>query len=230
MQWGWQTACLLLMLFPSIPFFGMIGENFPDISGNSDSDNAISQDKKISNSLHRNSHTINDEVILLQSNNLHNNNSSSNSNNRIRNNSLDVISLSSHDDDEEEDEKGVKEISNENTTLLLSELCKKTWFMMSLIAIFCAGSTELGLCQWLPDYCESVLGYPRWVGSFSLTLFSVLMALGRISASYSKMSGYDILLYSAVTTFVLLLFGCFLPISSLALIACILNGFTGSGK
>ena len=126
--------------------------------------------------------------------------------------------------------QGFPSITEEGTTFVpMRSLITQRWFLVALAAIFLGGSAEMGLAQWLPTYCQEVLGYPHWLSGFALTLFSVAMAIGRIGIGYIGMraSPYDVLLVSCVVSFFLFIMASFLP-KDLALTAAILVGMTGS--
>ena len=109
-------------------------------------------------------------------------------------------------------------------------LSRGRWFWGALAAIFLGGATELGMAQWLPAYAETTLGYPQWVGGMALLLFSVAMAAGRmaVGAIGERVNPFVIMAWCCGSSAVLFLLGSFLPVSSLALAACIAVGFTGS--
>ncbi|HEY5953981.1 MAG TPA: MFS transporter [Terrimicrobiaceae bacterium] len=112
----------------------------------------------------------------------------------------------------------------------LRHLLRERWFWGALAAIFLGGATELGMAQWLPAYAETTLGYPQWVGGTALLLFSVGMAAGRmvVGAIGERVNPFLVMAWCCGSSVVLFLLGSFLPVSSLALAACIAVGFTGS--
>jgi fucose permease len=112
----------------------------------------------------------------------------------------------------------------------LRHLLRGRWFWGALAAIFLGGATELGMAQWLPAYAETTLGYPQWVGGMALLLFSVGMAAGRmvVGAIGERVNPFVIMAWCCGSSVVLFLLGSFLPVSNLALAACIAVGFTGS--
>ena len=112
----------------------------------------------------------------------------------------------------------------------LRHLLRGRWFWGALAAIFLGGATELGMAQWLPAYAETTLGYPQWVGGMALLLFSVAMAAGRmvVGAIGERANPFVVMAWCCGSSVVLFLLGSFLPVSSLALAACIAVGFTGS--
>ena len=118
----------------------------------------------------------------------------------------------------------------EGTRTRVRDLLRRGWFLLALAAIFLGGATELGMAQWLPAYAETSLGFPAWIGGTSLLLFSVAMALGRIvvGAAGTRWNPYTIMALSCATSVVLFLAASFFPEDRVALVACILAGFTGS--
>ncbi len=118
----------------------------------------------------------------------------------------------------------------EGTRTRVRDLLRRGWFLLALAAIFLGGATELGMAQWLPAYVETSLGFPAWIGGTSLLLFSVAMALGRmvVGAAGTRWNPYTIMALSCATSVVLFLAASFFPEDRVALVACILAGFTGS--
>ena len=112
----------------------------------------------------------------------------------------------------------------------LRTLLGQKWFVVALLAIFLAGATELGMAQWLPAYAERSLDFPAWVGGGSLLLFSLMMAAGRmaVGAAGTRVTPFQAMGWGCALSVLLFLAGSFLPVSGLALAACILVGFTGS--
>lgn len=109
-------------------------------------------------------------------------------------------------------------------------LFRLPWFHLAVAGIFLGGATELGMAQWLPAYAETSLGFPTWIGGGSLLLFSVAMALGRmvIGSISVKIDPFRMMAWSCGTSVVFFLLGSFFPMPSVALICCIVAGFTGS--
>jgi MFS family permease len=109
-------------------------------------------------------------------------------------------------------------------------LMRRGWFIAALVAILLAGSTELGLAQWLPAYAEKTLRFPKWVGDSGLALFSLAMAAGRmLIGAYGSRFDPFLLLAAGGASSVLLFMGCsFLPWPTAALVCCMVVGLTGS--
>ena len=122
------------------------------------------------------------------------------------------------------------DLPHESVRTSVRSLFALRWFQFAAIGIFLGGATELGMAQWLPAYAETSLGFPPWISSGSLLLFSVAMALGRMVIGFTgaRINPFHLMAWSCGTTVVLFIFGSFLPVPSLALTACILAGFTGS--
>ncbi len=122
------------------------------------------------------------------------------------------------------------DLPHESVRTSVRSLFAQRWFQFAAIGIFLGGATELGMAQWLPAYAETSLGFPPWISSGSLLLFSVAMALGRMVIGFTgaRINPFHLMAWSCGTTVVLFIFGSFLPVPSLALTACILAGFTGS--
>jgi len=109
-------------------------------------------------------------------------------------------------------------------------LFRLPWFHLAVAGIFLGGATELGMAQWLPAYAETSLGFPKSISSGSLLLFSVAMALGRmvIGSISVKIDPFRMMAWSCGTSVIFFLLGSFFPMPSVALICCIIAGFTGS--
>ena len=112
----------------------------------------------------------------------------------------------------------------------LRELCRRSYFLVALVAIFLGGATELGMAQWLPAYAETGLGFSRWTGGMALLWFSLAMAVGRMLAGVlgHRFDGIRLMLLCCWASVVLFLLACFAPWSPVALAACIGAGLTGS--
>lgn len=112
----------------------------------------------------------------------------------------------------------------------MSKLLSRRWFLIAVAAIFLGGAAELGIAQWLPAYAETSLGYSAAFGGICLLLFSIAMALGRmvIGLIGNRVNPLTLMTWSCLSTIVLFVIGCFFPVAWVALLACILVGFTGS--
>lgn len=112
----------------------------------------------------------------------------------------------------------------------MSQLVRRGWFFVAMIAIFLGGATEAGMAQWLPLYAEKNLGYAPWVGGLSLLLFSLAMTFGRmiVGVAGRRMDPFVMMAWGCGFSAVLFWAGAFFPSAPVALFACIAAGFTGS--
>lgn len=112
----------------------------------------------------------------------------------------------------------------------LRHLVRIPYFLVALLAIFLGGATELGLTQWLPAYTEITLDFPKWYGGTALLVFSVLMAIGRISVGIMghRLTVFQLMTICCLGSAGLFLIGCFSPWRSVALSAFIAVGLTVS--
>jgi len=112
----------------------------------------------------------------------------------------------------------------------MRQLVRKAWFIGALIAIFLGGATELGIAQWLPAYAETSLGFSVEASGTALLFFSVAMALGRmvVGAAGSRVNPFTIMAVGCGLSVLLFMGGAFFTIPWLALVCCVLAGFTGS--
>lgn len=65
----------------------------------------------------------------------------------------------------------------------LRRLVRNPRFFLLLLAMLLCGGTELGPAQWLPAYAERALGWPRRLAPVILLMFSIAMAIGRLSGA-----------------------------------------------
>ena len=112
----------------------------------------------------------------------------------------------------------------------LRHLIRAPFYLYCIAAIFFGGAAEMGMAQWLPAFAELDLGFSRAIGSSSLLVFSLAMALGRMVVGLldNRVSIYRILVWSCASTTLLFLVAGFCPSPIVALAAAILAGFTGS--
>ncbi|MEI8062830.1 MAG: MFS transporter [Verrucomicrobiota bacterium] len=112
----------------------------------------------------------------------------------------------------------------------LRDLLRKPYFLIGLGALFLGGATEVGLAQWLPAYAEKSLGYSKWLAGLALLFFSLVMAIGRITAGMvgRRLNPFSLLLGCCVGSVFLFIVGCFAPWPVVALAACMAVGITGS--
>jgi fucose permease len=116
----------------------------------------------------------------------------------------------------------VKEVSR--TTL--RKLVWQKFFIISLAAVTLCGASELGMAQWLPAYAEQGLGFTRWIGGFSLMLFSLGMFIGRwlTGSAGHRFRPFTLETAGCIFTAVFILGGSLIPQPAIALIACICAG------
>ena len=112
----------------------------------------------------------------------------------------------------------------------LRALCRETYFLVALAAIFLAGATELGMAQWLPAYAEDGLGYTKWTGDMAFLAFSMAMAVGRMGAGMlgRRVAAIPLMLHCGWVSAVLFVMACFAPWRPAALAACAAVGLTCS--
>jgi len=90
----------------------------------------------------------------------------------------------------------------------LRKLVRNPRFFLLLLAMLLCGGTELGPAQWLPAYAERALGWPRRLAPVILLMFSVAMAVGRLSGARlaRRLRPETIIFGAAAVCAVLLLF------------------------
>lgn len=112
----------------------------------------------------------------------------------------------------------------------LRELCGRRFFLAALLAIFLAGSTEIGLAQWLPAYAETSLHFSKWIGGMALLCFSLAMMLGRMLAGMlgTRVRPLTLMIGGCWAAVACYLLACFSPWPVLALGASVAVGLTGS--
>lgn len=115
----------------------------------------------------------------------------------------------------------------EHQRVRLRSLIRRRWFVVAAFAIFLGAATELSLAQWLAGYAELALGFSRNTSGWALFVFSVIMAVGRmtIGALGNRVDGYSLMLWSGCGSVILFLGGAFLPVPEWALAACVIAGF-----
>lgn len=116
----------------------------------------------------------------------------------------------------------------EGQRVRLRTLIRRRWFVVAAFAIFLGAATELSLAQWLAGYAELALDFSRSTSGWALFVFSVVMAVGRmtIGALGNRVDGFNLMLWSSCGSVVLFLGGAFLPVPEWALAACVFSGFT----
>ncbi|MEI8198088.1 MAG: MFS transporter [Phycisphaerae bacterium] len=108
-------------------------------------------------------------------------------------------------------------------------LIREPYFLLTLVAIFLGGATEVGMAYWLPTYAEQNLHFPKFTADLAFLGFSLAMAAGRLAIGLlPHMKPIPLMLGCCVGSVVLFLAASFAPWPPVALAACILAGLTGS--
>ena len=112
----------------------------------------------------------------------------------------------------------------------LRVLVRDTSFLAVLLVISMAGATEVSMAQWLPAFAERGLGYSKATGGMALAGFSFAMLAGRIliAAVGHRLKPIPLMTAFCTASASLYTIGCFLPHAPIALLACILVGFSSS--
>jgi fucose permease len=110
------------------------------------------------------------------------------------------------------------------------QLLRQRFFLLTMVAIFLGGATELGMAYWLPAYAEKSLGYSPWIAGLAFLGFSLAMTVGRLGMMFlpKTVGPIPLMLFCCVASALLFPIASFAPIPGLAITACILVGFTGS--
>ena len=110
------------------------------------------------------------------------------------------------------------------------QLMKQQFFLLTMLAIFLGGATELGMAYWLPAYAEKSLHYAPWTAGLAFLGFSVAMTVGRLGINFlpKTVEGIPLMLICCLATAVLFPIASFAPNRELAVSSCILVGLTGS--
>jgi fucose permease len=110
------------------------------------------------------------------------------------------------------------------------QLVRQRFFLLTMVAIFLGGATELGMAYWLPAYAEKSLGYSPWIAGLAFLGFSLAMTVGRLGMMFlpKTVGAIPLMLFCCVASALLFPIASFAPIPGLAIAACILVGFTGS--
>ena len=106
---------------------------------------------------------------------------------------------------------------------------KKPMLWVCVTAIFLAGATECTMSAWASGYIEGALGIDKIYGDiFGLTVFAIMLGLGRtLYGKYGK-SPEKIMMISAFASIVTYLVAALSPLPIISLIACALTGLTAS--
>lgn len=101
------------------------------------------------------------------------------------------------------------------------------WF--SVLAIFLGGATECTMSQWASGYIEAALGIDKiWGDIFGVTLFAVMLGIGRTLYSKYGKSPEPILFFGSVGSVVCYIIAALSPSPIISLIACALTGLCAS--
>jgi len=109
-------------------------------------------------------------------------------------------------------------------------LCRERYFQVALAAILLAGCTELAMAQWLPDYAEKGLKFPKETAGNALAAFSAAMAIGRIAGGMlgHRVRATRLMLGCCGLAVCLYIVGSFAPWPPVALAACVAMGLAVS--
>ncbi len=109
-------------------------------------------------------------------------------------------------------------------------LMRKPYFLLAMVAILLGGATEMGMAYWLPAYAEKTLGFSQWTAGMAFLGFSMAMAFGRIGIILlpKRIGPIELMLTSCILTAILFPLASFASSNSVALVACIAAGLTGS--
>ncbi|MBR2930929.1 MAG: MFS transporter [Clostridia bacterium] len=101
------------------------------------------------------------------------------------------------------------------------------WF--SVLAIFLGGATECTMSQWASGYIEAALGIDKiWGDIFGVTLFAVMLGIGRTLYSKYGKSPEPILFFGSLGSVVCYLVAALSPSPIISLIACAMTGLCAS--
>jgi fucose permease len=116
------------------------------------------------------------------------------------------------------------------TRIRTRQLVRERFFLLTMIAIFLGGATELGMAYWLPAYAEKSLGYAPWTAALAFLGFSLAMTVGRLGIMFlpKTVGAIPLMLVCCLATVLLFPIASFAPIRGIAVAACVLVGLTGS--
>ena len=110
----------------------------------------------------------------------------------------------------------------------ISEM-KNPMMWVCVAAIFLAGATECTMSAWASGYIEGALGIDKIYGDiFGLTIFAVMLGLGRTLYGKFGKSPEKIMMMGAFASIVCYLVAALSPIPIISLIACALTGLASS--
>ena len=106
---------------------------------------------------------------------------------------------------------------------------KNPMMWVCVTAIFLAGATECTMSAWASGYIEGALGIDKIYGDiFGLTIFAIMLGLGRTLYGKFGKSPEKIMMISAFLSIITYLVAALSPIPIISLIACALTGLTAS--
>src|SRR5439155_13012555 len=116
----------------------------------------------------------------------------------------------------------------EEGRMRLSHLCRLPYFRAALVAIFLGGALEMGVAQWLPAYAEISLRFSKWEGGMALLVFSVAMAVGRMTAGLlgHRINAFKLMQSCCWLSALLVSVTCFAPWPDVSLVASVSAGLT----
>ena len=121
------------------------------------------------------------------------------------------------------------EAGPEEKTTSLKELMSSKTFLLAMLLMICAGSSEIAMSQWASIFAQEGLGVSKmWGDLLGPCLFAVLMGIGRIGYG---LFGEKIDLHKALTATSILCIACYITVAFakipvISLLACAVTGFS----
>jgi fucose permease len=120
-------------------------------------------------------------------------------------------------------------IPNGEDRIGLRVLLREPYFLLTLVAIFLGGATEIGMAYWLPTYAEKNLHFPKFTADMAFLGFALAMAIGRLAIGLlPSVRPMPLMFACCIGSIVLFLTASFAPWPPLALAACVGAGLAGS--
>jgi fucose permease len=111
----------------------------------------------------------------------------------------------------------------------LRTLLREPHFLLTLVAIFLGGATEIAMAYWLPTYAEKNLHFSKLTADLAFLGFALAMAIGRLAIGLLPSTRpIPLMLACCASSIVLFLTASFAPWPPIALAACIGAGLAGS--